>query len=60
MIKYLIIGGSAGGVGAVEAIREVDPTGTIALISEEPFPQYSRPMISEFVSQEATLATMKY
>ncbi|MFZ7138542.1 MAG: NAD(P)/FAD-dependent oxidoreductase [archaeon] len=60
MVKYLIIGGSAGGVGAVEAIREADPTGTIALISEEPFPQYSRPMISEFVSQEATLATMKY
>jgi len=60
MVKYLIIGGSAGGVGAVEAIREVDATGELAVVSEEVFPQYSRPMISEYVSQEATLATMKY
>jgi len=60
MTKYLIIGGSAGGIGAVEAIREVDPVGTLIVISEEPFPQYSRPMISEYVSKEATLETMKY
>ena len=60
MVKYLIIGGSAGGIGAVEAIRELDPTGELALISEEVFPQYSRPMISEYVSQEASLATMNY
>ncbi len=60
MTKYVIIGGSAGGIGAVEAIREVDPVGTLTVISEEPFPQYSRPMISEYVSREATLDTMKY
>jgi NAD(P)H-nitrite reductase large subunit len=60
MTKYVIIGGSAGGIGAVEAIREVDPMGELTVISEEPFPQYSRPMISEYVSREATLETMKY
>ena len=60
MTKYLIIGGSAGGIGAVEAIREVDPVGTVTVISEEHVPQYSRPMISEYVSREATLDTMKY
>jgi len=60
MTKYVIIGGSAGGIGAVEAIREVDPMGELAVISEESFPQYSRPMISEYVSREATLETMKY
>jgi len=60
MTKYLIIGGSAGGIGAVEAIREVDPVGTLTVISEEHVPQYSRPMISEYVSREATLDTMKY
>jgi NAD(P)H-nitrite reductase large subunit len=60
MTKYVIIGGSAGGIGAVEAIREVDPMGELVVISEEPFPQYSRPMISEYVSREATLETMKY
>ena len=60
MTKYVIIGGSAGGIGAVEAIREVDPTGEIVVISNELVPQYSRPMISEYVSREATLDTMKY
>jgi NAD(P)H-nitrite reductase large subunit len=60
MTKYVIIGGSAGGIGAVEAIREVDLVGTLTLISEEKVPQYSRPMISEYVSKEATLDTMKY
>ncbi len=34
--------------------------GTLTVISEETFPQYSRPMISEYVSREATLDTMKY
>ncbi len=60
MTKYVIIGGSAGGIGAVEAIREVDPTGEIVVISNEPVPRSSRPMISEYVSREATLDTMKY
>jgi len=48
--KYVIVGASAAGIGAVEAIREVDPIGTITVVSEEASPQYSRPMISEFVS----------
>jgi len=60
MSKYVIIGGSAGGIGAVEAIREVDAVGSLTVISEETVPQYSRPMISEYVSREATLDTMKY
>ena len=60
MSKYVIIGGSAGGIGAIEAIREVDPVGTLTVISEEKVPQYSRPMISEYVSREATLDMMKY
>jgi len=32
----------------------------LTVISEETVPQYSRPMISEYVSREATLETMKY
>ena len=60
MTKYLIIGGSAGGIGAVEAIREIDSMGTLTIISEENVPQYSRPMISEYVSKEVTLDKMKY
>ena len=59
MAKYVIVGASAAGIGAVEAIREVDPTGTLAVISEECCPQYSRPMISDFVSGKTDFNKMK-
>ncbi|MGD0643668.1 MAG: FAD-dependent oxidoreductase [Candidatus Bathyarchaeia archaeon] len=55
----MIVGASAAGISAVEAIREVDPDGSIAIISEEPCPQYSRPMISDFVSGKADFHKMK-
>ncbi|MEL7561722.1 FAD-dependent oxidoreductase [Dehalogenimonas sp. 4OHTPN] len=56
--KYLIIGNSAGGIGAAEAIREVDKEGIITIVGEEPYPAYSRPLISKFVSGEHTPETM--
>ena len=52
MASYVIIGGSAGAVGAVEAIREVDPRGDVIVISDEPHPAYSRPMIADYLSGE--------
>lgn len=58
MSKYVIVGASAAGIGAVEAIRSIDPAGTMAVISEEECPQYSRPMISDFVSGKATFQRM--
>ena len=58
MAKYVIVGASAAGIGAVEAIREVDPAGTIAVISDETCSHYSRPMISDFVSGKADLKKM--
>ncbi len=59
MPKYVIVGACAAGIGAVEAIREVDPTGQILVISEEACSHYSRPMISDFVSGKADLEKMK-
>ncbi len=59
MAKYVVVGASAAGIGAVEAIREVDPVGTLTVISEELCPQYSRPMISDFVSGKADLNRIK-
>jgi NAD(P)H-nitrite reductase large subunit len=58
MTKYVIIGGSVGAVGAVEAIREVDPIGDVIVISDEPTPAYSRPMIADYLSGEASLEKM--
>jgi NAD(P)H-nitrite reductase large subunit len=59
MAKYLIVGASAAGIGAVEAIRKVDPVGNIIVISDEICPQYSRPMISDFVSGKTDFSRMK-
>ncbi len=59
MAKYVIVGASAAGVAAVEAIRKVDPTGAITVITEESCAHYSRPMISDLVSGKADLQKMK-
>jgi len=58
--KYLIIGNSAGGIGAVEAIRKVDSEGTIAVISDESYHTYSRPLISYFLADEIAYDKMFY
>jgi NAD(P)H-nitrite reductase large subunit len=58
--KYLIIGNSAGGIGAAEAIREVDEAGTITIISDEPYLAYSRPLISEYLGERCPLERMLF
>lgn len=47
---YLIIGGSAAGMAAAQAIREKDPKGTITVLSEEPDMPYFRPLIPYVVT----------
>jgi NAD(P)H-nitrite reductase large subunit len=58
--KYLMIGNSAGGIGAVEAIRDVDKVGAITLVSDEPYLSYSRPLISKYLSKERTFKGMLF
>jgi NAD(P)H-nitrite reductase large subunit len=58
MTKYVIIGASAAGTAAVEAIRKVDAVGAITVITEEMCAHYSRPMISDLVSGKADLQKM--
>jgi len=58
--KYLIIGNSAGGIGAAEAIREIDKEGSLIIVSDEPYPAYSRPLISEYLAGERTVDEMLF
>ena len=46
-IKYLIIGGGVAGTTAAETIRQQDPTGSCAIVSDEPYRLYSRIMLSK-------------
>ncbi len=59
-VKYLIIGNSAAGIGAAEAIREVDKAGVMTIISNEPYPAYSRPLISEYLAVKCPLEKMLF
>lgn len=44
--RYVVVGNGAAAIGVVEGIREVDQTGSITLISSEPYRVYGRPLIS--------------
>lgn len=59
-MRYVIIGNSAAGIGAVEAIRKIDKQGDITVISREPYHTYSRPMISYFLRGKTTIEKMRY
>ncbi len=48
--RYLIVGGSAAGMAAAEAIRSCDPHGSICVLSEEADAPYFRPMIPFLIS----------
>jgi len=58
--RYLIVGNSAGGIGAVEAIRQVDANGPITIVSDEPYPAYSRPEISGYLAGLTTVERMLF
>lgn len=45
-MRIVIVGNSAAAIGAIEAIRQHDTTSEIVVISDEPYPAYSRPLIS--------------
>jgi NAD(P)H-nitrite reductase large subunit len=51
-MRYVIIGASAAGLAAAETLRQWDPRGSITLISDEPHPPYSRPLLTYLLSGE--------
>lgn len=59
-MRYVIIGNSAAGIGAVQGIREVDIDGEIILISDEKYHTYSRPLISYYLKGAVSEDNMIY
>ena len=53
-MRYVIIGGSAAGISAIEAIRSVDPTSPIEVFSQEGTPFYSRVLLSYYIAGAIT------
>jgi NAD(P)H-nitrite reductase large subunit len=58
--KYLIIGNSIAGVSCIQAIREVDKKGKIAVISDEGILNYSRPLISYYLGKKVPRERMAF
>lgn len=48
-MKYVIIGASAAGLAAAEAIRKTDKKGSVTVLTEEAYLPYSRPSISYYL-----------
>jgi len=59
-MNYCIIGNGVAATAAVEAIRELDEEGRITVISAEPYPVYSRPLITYLLSGKVDEGDMLY
>lgn len=58
--EYVIIGNSAAAAGCIEGIRETDKKGSIAVISDEKYHIYSRPLISYLLKGDVSESRMQY
>jgi len=59
-MKYLIIGGSAAGISAIEGIRTFDKTGEIILVSDETYQLYSRCLLSYYLAGVISEEKLKF
>lgn len=53
--KYVIVGGGMTADSAIQGIRELDSSGSIALIGDDPNPPYNRPPLSKGLWKGKTL-----
>lgn len=61
-MKYVIIGASAAGLAAAEAVRKYDAQDTVTVLTEEEYMPYSRPSISYYLKgkvKESNMALRK-
>jgi NAD(P)H-nitrite reductase large subunit len=59
-MQYVIIGGSATGISAIEAIRSVDQTSPIELFSDEATPLFSRVLLPYYLAQELPKSLLNF
>ncbi|MBC8204860.1 MAG: NAD(P)/FAD-dependent oxidoreductase [FCB group bacterium] len=59
-MHYLIIGNSAAGIGAVEAIRRHDAKSSVTIISDEDYPVYSRCLLSYYIAGTIDAGRLRY
>ncbi|MDO8525669.1 MAG: FAD-dependent oxidoreductase [Candidatus Omnitrophota bacterium] len=60
MKHFIIIGNSAAGIAAVEAIRKIDKKSKISVISDEDYPSYCRCLISYYLAGDIKEDNVRY
>jgi NADPH-dependent 2,4-dienoyl-CoA reductase/sulfur reductase-like enzyme len=53
--RYAIIGDGAAGMSAAEAVRRLDPAGSITVVSDDPHPTYFRAALTNYLLGELRL-----
>ncbi|MBT8369113.1 MAG: FAD-dependent oxidoreductase [Deltaproteobacteria bacterium] len=59
-MRYVLVGGSAAAVSALEAIRSVDKFGRIDLFSDEKVPLFSRVLLPYYVAEELSKQLLNF
>lgn len=59
-MRYIIVGGSAAAISAVEAIRSVDRESEIDLFSDEATPLFSRVLLPYYVAEELSKPLLNF
>jgi nitrite reductase (NADH) large subunit len=59
-VKFIVIGGSAAGVNAVETLRRLNTAASIELVSEEQAPIYSRSLLPHYLSGRLARPRLNY
>jgi NAD(P)H-nitrite reductase large subunit len=59
-MRYVLVGGSAAAVSALEAIRSVDKSGRIDLFSDENVPLFSRVLLPYYIAEELSKPLLNF
>jgi len=59
-MRYVIVGGSASAISAVEAIRSIDKDSSIDLFSDEATPLFSRVLLPYYIAEELSKPLLSF
>ncbi len=59
-MRYVIIGGSAAAISALEAIRSIDRDSPVDLFSDEPTPLFSRVLLPYYIAEELSKPLLNF
>jgi nitrite reductase (NADH) large subunit len=59
-MRIVVIGGSSAGGSLCETVRSLDASAEITLVSQEPWPMYSRCLIPKYINGERTRCELEF